>query len=216
MGGAMRGVEMWHLSGAARDTRGPRPPAPAARRMLAGGLVVLVSVLGPLAASQPAVTDLLGGLNLTGYPPGTKPPQFAGHTVEDQAVSLAGLRGRVILLNFWATWCQECRLEMPVFERLHRDFAEQGLTVIGINVREERRTIQRYAEELGLTFPFILDTRGKITASYGVVGLPTTFLIGRDGRPVALAIGPRPWGAAPARAIIQTLLAEPTVREELR
>jgi cytochrome c biogenesis protein CcmG/thiol:disulfide interchange protein DsbE len=209
----MRDVEMLHLRRVARDMRGPRPPTPAARRMLAGGLVVLVSVLGPLAASQPAVTDLLGGLNLTGYPPGTKPPQFAGHTVEDQAVSLAGLRGRVILLTFWATWCQECRLEMPVFERLHRDFAAQELIVMGVNVREERQTIQRYADELDLTFPLVLDPKGKIIASYGVIGLPTTFLIGRDGRPVAHAIGPRHWDAAPTRAIIQALLAEPEVQK---
>lgn len=96
-----------------------------------------------------------------------------------------------------------------MFEQLHRDFAAQGLTIFGVNVREGTRTIRRYAEELDLTFPLVLDPKGKVTASYGVVGLPTTFLIGRDGRPVALAIGPRDWDAAPARAIIQTLLAEP-------
>jgi peroxiredoxin len=102
---------------------------------------------------------------------------------------------------------------MPIFEQLHRDFAAQGLTILGVNVREGTRTIRRYAGELDLTFPLVLDPKGKITASYGVIGLPTTFLIGRDGRPVALAIGPRHWDAAPARAIIKTLLAEPEVQK---
>jgi peroxiredoxin len=100
-----------------------------------------------------------------------------------------------------------------MFEQLHRDFATQGLTIVGVNIREGTRTIRRYAEELDLTFSLVLDAKGKITASYGVIGLPTTFLIGRDGRPVALAIGPRHWDAAPARAIIQTLLAEPEVEK---
>ena len=123
-------------------------------------------------------------------------------------VSLAGLRGKVVLLNFWAAWCPDCRPEMPLFEQLHRDFATKGLTVLGINVREGADTVQSYAKELGLTFPLVLDPRGKITSAYGVIGIPSTFLIGRDGRPVALAVGPRDWASAPARAIIKMLLAE--------
>jgi peroxiredoxin len=154
---------------------------------------------------------LLEALNLAGYPPGEKPPEFSGRTPEGQTVSLAGLRGKVVLLNFWATWCLECRPEMPVFEQLHRDFAGKGLTILGINVREETSAISGYAKELGLTFPLVLDPRGEITLSYGVIGLPTTFLIGRDGRAVARAIGSREWGAAPGRALIQALLAEPTI-----
>ncbi|MFQ5946718.1 MAG: peroxiredoxin family protein [Candidatus Methylomirabilales bacterium] len=85
--------------------------------------------------------------------------------------------------------------------------------VLGINVREATPAIQSYAKSLGLTFPLVLDPKGEITELYGVIGLPTTFLIGRDGRSVALAVGCRNWGSPPARAIIQALLAEPTVRE---
>jgi peroxiredoxin len=137
-----------------------------------------------------------------------QPPAFHGNTPAGQPVALAALRGRVVLLTFWAAWCAECRPEMPLFERLHRDFAAQGLTVLGVNVREGTGVIERYAQELGLTFPLVLDPRGQITALYGVLGLPTTFLIGRDGRAVALAIGPREWESAPARALLQALLAE--------
>ncbi len=97
---------------------------------------------------------------------------------------------------------------MPVLERLHREFAPQGFAVIGINAREGREAIRRYASELGLTFPLVLDRDGKINALYGVVGLPTTFLVGRDGRAVALAVGPREWASPPARTLIQALLAE--------
>lgn len=176
--------------------------------MFAWCLLGLVTILGPAAVGQTEVKSLLEALQLSAYPAGMTPPEFSGMTAAGRRVSLSSLRGRVVLLNFWATWCQECRPEMPAFEGLHRDFTAQGLTVLGINVREGKQAVQNYAKELGLTFPFLLDSKGEIHASYGVIGLPTTFLIGRDGRTVALAVGPREWGSEPARAIVQALLAE--------
>ncbi len=176
--------------------------------VLAGCLVILSVMLAPAAMGQPAVADLLDTLNLSDYQADTWPPPFKANTATGEAVSLAELRGKVVLVNFWASWCAECGPEMPMFERLHQDFAAQGLTILGINVREKAERIHRYAKKLGLTFPLVLDPKGEITASYGVIGLPTTFLVGRDGRPVALAVGPRAWGSTEARAIIQALLAE--------
>ena len=180
------------------------------RHELALGLVALVTLCGPPVMGQPAITDLLGALNLSHYPSGMRPPAFKSRTAAGQTVALADLRGRVVLLTFWTTWCAECRPEMPLFESLHRDFAVQGLTVLGVNVREGTGAVEQYAQELGLTFPLVLDQQGRITTAYGVIGLPTTFLIGRDGRAVALATGPREWGSPPARALIQALLTEST------
>jgi peroxiredoxin len=156
------------------------------------------------------MTGLLEALNLAGYAPGERPPEFTGRTAEGGTLTSAGVQGRVILLTFWATWCPPCRGEMPVFEQLHRDFAPHGLTVLGVNVREEEPAIQRYARELGLTFPLLMDRKGEIQISYGVIAFSTTFLIGRDGRAVARAIGPRDWGTPEARALIRALLAEPS------
>lgn len=118
-------------------------------------------------------------------------------------------RGTVTVLNFWASWCLECRPEMPELERLQREFSSQGLAVIGVNAREDKEAARRYAKELGLTFPLVLDRNGTIGTLYGVVGLPTTFVIGRDGRAIGFAVGPRQWESAPARALIEALLAEP-------
>jgi peroxiredoxin len=177
--------------------------------MAACAIIALMTALNAVAAEPPALAELLKALNLSGYPSLMHPPEFSGVTADGQKVSLAGLRGEVVLLNFWATWCLECRPEMPAFERLHREFSVQGLAVVGINAREGTATIREYAKELGLTFPLISDPTGKINSAYGVIGLPTTFLIGRSGRAVALAVGPRAWSAKPARALIQALLAEP-------
>jgi peroxiredoxin len=176
--------------------------------MAAWGIVTLATALSTSAA-EPGLTELLNPLNLSRYSSTIRPPEFSGLTADNKTASLAGLRGRVIVLNFWATWCLECRTEMPDFERLHREFGAQGLSVLGINAREGVAAVREYSKELGLTFPLVLDGRGEINRAYGVIGLPTTFLIGRDGRAVALAIGPRDWAGAPARAIIQALLAEP-------
>ena len=107
------------------------------------------------------MSELLKALNLSGYPSLMHPPDFSGLTADGQKVSLASLQGKVVLLNFWATWCLECRPEMPMFERLHREFSAQGLAVVGINAREGTATIREYAKELGLTFPLILDPKGN-------------------------------------------------------
>ncbi len=182
--------------------------------LTAWGIVALVITAASPAMGQPALADLLGTLNLSAYAPGMWPPPFTGQTVTGRQMSLADFQGRVVLVNCWASWCAACGPEMPMFERLHREFATQGLAILGINVREGAEIIQRYAKKLDLTFPLVLDPKGKITASYGVIGLPTTFLVGRDGRPVALAVGPREWKSSEARALIRTLLAESVAQQE--
>jgi peroxiredoxin len=101
---------------------------------------------------------------------------------------------------------------MPVLERLHRELGPLGLAIVGINAREDRHAVARYATELGLTFPLVLDPAGKNSVLYGVIGLPTTFIVARDGRAVAFGVGPRDWGSPPARALLATLLAEQVLR----
>jgi thiol-disulfide isomerase/thioredoxin len=183
-------------------------PAWLAARLLACGLLV-VGLAGAGNADQAALAPLLKTLDLRNYTSRTAPPPFSGSTLDARPLSITEYRGSVIILNFWASWCLECRPEMPVLERLQREFSSRGLIIIGVNTREKKEAAWRYAKELGLTFPLVLDRDGKINALYGVVGLPTTFVIGRDGRAVGFAVGPREWESAPARALIAALLAEP-------
>jgi peroxiredoxin len=182
------------------------------RQRIAGVVITVWTILGAPELSRAEIPTLLQKLNLTGYPRVTKPPEFNGRAADGRTISLASLQDQVVLLNFWATWCQECRPEMPLFEQLHRKFAGQGLAVLGINAREGISAIQKYVKELGLTFPLVLDPRGEINAAYGVIGLPATFLVGRDGRAVARAVGPRDWNSKEAFEIIRALLSEPKQR----
>lgn len=172
------------------------------------GLLTLAAH-GVAGAEPPAVASLLKSLDLRGYPEGARPPDFTARTLDDRELSLAELRGRVVILTFWASWCLECRPELPVLERLHRELSPRGLAVVGVNAREASSAARQYARDLGLSFPLVLDPDGTVNALYGVVGLPSTFLLGRDGRAVALAVGPREWASPSGRAIIEAILAEP-------
>ena len=187
-----------------------RPPRKSRRsRWLVVGCVLLLVSLALPAAARPGLSELIDALELSGYPPDWRPPHFQTRTPEGVPVSLADFRGRVVLVNFWASWCVPCLEEMPAFEQLHRDFAPEGLTVLGINLKEEEQIIRDFGRLLGLTFALVLDPKGEISSAYGVVALPVTFLLGRDGRPVALAVGKREWAGEEARALIRLLLAEP-------
>jgi len=182
--------------------------AAAARRRIAWPWVVASILLAPAAHGGHLTPAQRATLDLGAYATSTDAPDFTAPTLANRTVSLAALRGNVVLVNFWASWCLECRSEMPAFERLHRKFASRGLAIVGVNAREGTDVARRYASELRLTFPIALDPRGDVGARYGVIGLPTTFLIGRDGRAAALAIGPRPWDGAAAHAIVEALLSD--------
>lgn len=133
-------------------------------------------------------------------------PDFSLPTLEGRAVTLSALRGQVVLLNFWATWCPPCREEMPSIERLHRELGDQGLVVLAVDVDESPRLVAKFMKDFGLSFPALLDARSEVASRYGVGGLPTTWLIDRRGRVVGGAVGPRDWASPAGRAVIQPLL----------
>lgn len=112
---------------------------------------------------------------------GALAPDFTLETLDGQRIRLSDLRGQVVVLNFWATWCGPCREEMPLFERATAEFAGQGLVLIAINVQERPGTVRPFVDRLGLTYPIGLDENGAIGRRYRVRSFPTTYFVGRDG-----------------------------------
>lgn len=106
---------------------------------------------------------------------------------------LAQLRGRVALINYWATWCPPCRREMPSMERLTQALKGEPFIVLAVDVGEDAETIEAFTSQLDteLTFPILLDTSSRAMQAWKVAGLPTTFLVDKQGRIVASAIGGR-------------------------
>lgn len=169
---------------------------------------MLVCALTLSTPTGPDISALLSALALGGYASGERPPDFVGLTVHGQPVRLAELRGRVVVLNFWATWCPACGAELAQLQEIHRNFGPEHVAVVSVNLREPAPLIRTYVDALGVTFTALVDPKGEIQREYGVIGVPTTFIIARDGRAVARAIGPRDWAGPRSLELFRTLLNE--------
>jgi peroxiredoxin len=120
--------------------------------------------------------------------------------------TLADWQGQVVLLNFWASWCQPCVEEMPGIQRLAERMQGRPFAVIGVNVAETPRRAEHAATELGLAFPVLLDAEGAAFRAWGGKGLPTSVLIDRSGALRYLGLGPLEWDEAEAVKVIEGLL----------
>jgi peroxiredoxin len=135
-------------------------------------------------------------------------PDFSLEDLSGKRVSLKSLKGKVVFLNFWTTWCIPCRQEMPAMEKLHRQFRESGLEVVAVNFRETKKEVRKFFDELGLTFTALLDKEGEVSEEYGAWSLPLSYFINRKGEFVGKAVGAREWDSQEARAFFSGLLAE--------
>ncbi len=133
--------------------------------------------------------DLLKRLKLVTESSFSQAPNFSSSALGRGNMGLGDFRGKLVLLNFWATWCPPCRLEMPSMEKLYQEFKGQGLEIIAMNFLEGPEPINQFLKENGLTFTMLLDRTGDISQRYRVHGLPVTFLIGREGNLLAKSLG---------------------------
>lgn len=162
-------------------------------------------------AAHPAVTDPFERAGVTELTAGQRGPAFRLRTLDGGTASLEDWRGQAVVLNFWATWCQPCTLEMPTLERLWRAYRGRGLVVVGVAVDRgaPRALLDPYVRNLGLTFPVLLDPDMTTAGAWRVTGIPATFLIRPGGEVVGMAIGAREWDSAEMRALIDSLLPAP-------
>jgi len=127
----------------------------------------------------------------------------------DQApVSLSGLRGEVVLVNFWATWCKPCEDEMPAMERLYAALKDQGFELLAISEDDEPELVTAFVERLGLSFPILMDLDRSAAQVYQTFRFPESFLVDRDGQVVERYIGPKDWDAPAYVDRIQRLLRD--------
>ena len=115
---------------------------------------------------------------------------FSLSALDGKTYTLSGLRGKVVLINFWATWCGPCRKELPDMEKLYKQYAPTGFLVLGIS-DEEREKVAPFVQKEGYTFPILLDPGGKVNEAFAVSGVPKSFLFDRKGRLVSEAIDMR-------------------------
>jgi peroxiredoxin len=133
-------------------------------------------------------------------------PDFSLPSPDGKKITLKDFRGKVVFLNFWASWCVPCREEMPAMERLYQEFQDKNFVVFAVSVKDRRQDAINFVKELKLTYPIALDPEGQVGLLYGAWGLPTTYLIGPKGEGLARAWGPAEWYSPPARNLIKELL----------
>lgn len=138
-------------------------------------LVILATVL-LLAGCSTGFTPSGSGVSV-----GRAAPDFQLQDLDGNEVSLAGLRGKPVLINFWATWCGSCRSERPHLEQIYQDWSSKGLELFTINVGESSAQIRDFMQSNNLSMPVLLDTNLVVAEKYNVTGIPTTFFIDKDG-----------------------------------
>ena len=180
---------------------------------------VLLVLLAPFTVSaQERIVikeaDLLKNLKLMPEAESLPAPYFASVTPEGKKLSIDDLKGKLVILNFWATWCPPCRLEMPSMEKIYREFKGEGLEVVAINFLEGPEPIKPFLKENDLTFTVLMDRAGEISQSYGVHALPVTFLIGRGGNVLARSIGYKDWHNKKTRKFISLLLKDEAIIDQ--
>lgn len=138
---------------------------------------------------------------------GQTAPDFTLTGLDGRPVTLSALRGKVVVVNFWATWCPPCRQEMPSMELLHQELADEGLVILAINVEKQgRQNVASFFQTLEVTFPVVIDEEEAVQSLYGVSKFPESFIVGKDGVIADKIIGAIDWADPRAIAYFRGLL----------
>ncbi|MDA8353811.1 MAG: thiol-disulfide oxidoreductase ResA [Firmicutes bacterium] len=144
------------------------------RRILMLVMVVLVGL---------AIYQTMGGEGEkeTAVEPGKKAPDFQLETLDGEKMKLSDLKGKVVLLNFWASWCEPCRDEMPAIQTVYDKHKDKGFEVVGVNIAETQVAVNAFARQYELKFPIAMDRERKVTEQYGIGPIPSSIFIDREG-----------------------------------
>lgn len=182
------------------------PPRVLGRGAALLAVVGLIGVTGAPAGSSPEAIKALQILELRER---MRPPDFAFPTLGGKPLSITALRGKVVLVNFWATWCVPCQWEMPLMEKLYQRYQAKGFMIAAISLDQQGAdAVESFVKARKLTYPVLLDPHLQGARQFGVRGLPATFLVGADGYVKGVTYGPREWDGPEARALIEALLED--------
>jgi peroxiredoxin len=176
------------------------------RGVLASALAIAVGVLLPLAAAT-ASPEAMKALAILEMPQPTPAPGVSMPTLGGARVAMKDLRGKLVLVNFWATWCVPCQWEMPLMETLYQAYKDRGFVILAISLDQgDAERVRAFVRDRKLTYRVALDPSHEVARSFGVRGLPATLLVGRDGNIKGVTYGPKEWDGKEARSLIASLL----------
>ena len=142
---------------------------------------------------------------------GTFPaPDFVARDLEGRSHRLSDLRGKVVFLNLWATWCAPCREEMPSMELLQRDMGGEDFVILAVSEDAAgAEAVKPFVAEFGFTFPILLSPNGEVGRKFGITGYPETYIIDRSGRVAWHYVGPLNWADTRVRAMLRSFVDAP-------
>jgi peroxiredoxin len=183
----------------------PRPDAAASSASWSAGGPAAASPASPRPARLP-LAEAMKELDLIRPARVKAADDFTVDTPGGGRFRLSEHRGKVVMVNFWATWCPPCLEEMPAMERLYRRHKDAGFTLVAVSVDTDAAKVKPFLASNKLTFPVGLDPRMELANTYAVRALPSSFIVDRAGNLAALAIGPRHWDNAAAHALVEGMV----------
>jgi peroxiredoxin len=183
------------------------------KKQTAAGLLLAVFLTAPLAAQgfdktiAPEIKTAFSKARIPVRRARAPAADFTAARLDGTQARLGDLRGKVVFLNFWATWCPPCQDEMPSMEALYQQFRGKDLEFLAVDIQEDKDEVAAFMKEYGLTFPAALDSTGRISDQYGIRGIPATFIIDREGGVIAAVVGSRDWNTPEVAAALEALIA---------
>lgn len=160
-------------------------------------------------APEKQLESLFGNMGILKMPHKTRPLGIQLKDIFGNTVSLSDFRGKIVFLNFWASWCPTCVVEMSSMENLHRRFKDEDFAMIAVNLRESATQVKSFLEKRQLSFTTLLDSSGEVAAALAVNALPTTFFLDKEGRILGMALGSREWDHPASMELFEVLMNRP-------
>lgn len=182
---------------------------PNRRRIARGVILAGVAALAtawPLQAAKSEAADAFSAVGMTRTTATGNAAAFNLKALDGANLSSHDLAGKVVLLNFWATWCGPCKEEMPSLARLQSHFDPEQVRVVTVTTDRYPQGIKQFLDHLGIKLPVLFDDDEEVSRTFMVRGLPTTLLIGQDGHALGRAVGPRSWDSRESIALVREIL----------
>ena len=198
--------------------RGTNRPAKVIGWVAIAVLFILIAWLVYLRMGQPPADPARSGISeldrlyyqigILKVPEVPVPTDAPLRDLDDNAVRLADLKGKVVFLNFWATWCPACRSERPDMEKLYRRLKDRDFAMAAVSMQEPVEKVKGYFESHGLSFRGLLDQEGEVSNQFGIISIPTTYILNREGDVIGKAVGARDWGSRDSIAFFEHLMGK--------
>jgi peroxiredoxin len=176
-------------------------------RLIVIGLVILLHGQTVIAAPLASLVQAAGLRAVDEPQPAT---DFQLSDLDEQLLRLQDQRGKVVLLNFWATWCHPCLQEMPLMEQLYQALRQRPFVMWAVAMKEDREKVAPFMDKHHFQFTALLDRDGAVSARYKLRGLPTTYLIDCHGNTVGWSVGPQEWTSEAIHTLLAALLSDPS------